>query len=61
MSGQEAASDHIPAARLLVIAESRETFFTNAEFFHVQVCRACFDLWKQYMEEIEGEKNHELN
>jgi len=61
MSSQGQPSDHIAADRLDVIAKSRETFFTAAEFLHVQICRTCFNVWKEFMEESESEKDLDSN
>jgi hypothetical protein len=45
--------DHIAVARLLEMAESDFATFTNAEFYDIQTCSTCHDLWKEFIEDAE--------
>ena len=49
--------EHIDAVRLGELAESDAGVFTHTEFYHLQTCTQCFNLWKQFIEDAEGKQN----
>jgi len=44
-------------AELRLVAVSDKVDFTEAEFKHLQICKACFSLFEQFLEDNDSEKN----
>ena len=50
------AFDHIAVARLREIARADAAAFKDEEFRHLQTCPTCFQLWKQFIEDLERDE-----